>query len=463
VGLPGSDRQRHIILACILLTGLVRGLLYTLALPPWQHPDEPTHFEHVRYIAEVGRWPAWDDVNLPIRQAIAESMLRHNFWKDIPAPQLDEAALSAPGISVIGISTAAHPRLYYVLAAMWLKPWLGFPVETQLYALRWLSVMLNVAALALVYATAREIFPKQFLLAMSVCAFLLYQPMYSDVMTAVNNDALINTLGCAFFWVVARIFRRGWSLRRAALAAGVLLGALLTKTTAVALLAAFALSLLVYPWPGRAPKRALMWLAVIGLAVVGAALAFFLLGDAFPITAWVIGFVEKYFRVNWDRTLMTALNLQTLGRYYSAGVIVFRSFWAAFGWRHIVLNPAWYWAPGLATLLAVLGLTRTWLLERGRYPAWQVRYAGLALGAVLVAWAVAILRSTADQGNVRVYLSHGRYALVAIAPFALLFTAGILKWTPPAWRPWGAGAYVLGLAAFDLLCFWGALAPYYYG
>ena len=128
-----------------------------------------------------------------------------------------------------------------------------------------------------------------------------------------------------------------------------------------------------------------------------------------------------------------------------------------------MLSPGWYWVPGLASLVALIGLGRTWLAERYHYLVWQVRYAWLALGSVLLAWTITILRSQAAlDGVTGSYLSHGRYALVAIAPFAILFSAGIVRWFPITWRRWGVGAYVLGFVAFEWLCFWGTLMPYYY-
>lgn len=454
--------KRHGVLAGLLLLGLMRGGFYAITVPPWQHPDEPTHFEHARYIAVTGQWPAWADVNLPLRQMIADSMRRFNFWRDPPPDPFDPAALAAPGISLIGISTAAQPRLYYLLAALWLQPVLNFPVETQLYALRLLSVVLNLAALMCIYAAASEFFSGNFQLTMSASVFVLFQPMYTDIMSAVNNDVLINTLGCALFWVFARLYRRGWGWGRALAVGGLTLLAVLTKTTAVALVGAFIFSIGLYPWPERTQKMLKLGLSVLALGGVVLIVAVFLLGRHTPLTTGLVTLIERYFRVNWEGTLTTMFSPQALMRFIGTARIVFKSFWAAFGWRNVLLPPNWYWAPGLATLLALFGLARAWFLKRHLYPAWQIRFAGLALATVLLAWAITVLRSLAEQGSANVYYSHGRYAFVALAPFALLFTAGLLQWVPRAWRRWGVGVYIVSLALFEASCFWGVLVPYYY-
>ena len=45
-----ATMQRYQLIIWLVLV-LARGTVFTFAIPPWQHPDEPTHFEHVRLIA----------------------------------------------------------------------------------------------------------------------------------------------------------------------------------------------------------------------------------------------------------------------------------------------------------------------------------------------------------------------------------------------------------------------------
>jgi hypothetical protein len=93
---------------------------------------------------------------------------------------------------------------------------------------------------------------------------------------------------------------------------------------------------------------------------------------------------------------------------------------------------------------------------------WLARYLLFSLGAVVVTWIVAITRSQVVQGLVS-YLSHGRYAFIAIVPFAILFTVGLLYGLPERWRTGGFVVYLAALMAFDTLAFWGYLTPFYYG
>ncbi|MDH4137822.1 MAG: hypothetical protein OEW09_14065, partial [Anaerolineae bacterium] len=52
-----SNRYPHPVLFLIIVIYLVVGTLYALLTPPWQVPDEPAHYNYVRFVAENLRYP----------------------------------------------------------------------------------------------------------------------------------------------------------------------------------------------------------------------------------------------------------------------------------------------------------------------------------------------------------------------------------------------------------------------
>src|SRR5512142_944331 len=91
-----SDRAR---LTLVLLIALCQGLLYLCLQPPWQHYDEPTHFEHAWLLAHHPGLPQIGSEDPAMRRDVLASMIEHGFFKTIPAP-----ALLADGRIEIGIS-----------------------------------------------------------------------------------------------------------------------------------------------------------------------------------------------------------------------------------------------------------------------------------------------------------------------------------------------------------------------
>ncbi|MHB0875270.1 MAG: glycosyltransferase family 39 protein [Anaerolineae bacterium] len=446
-----SDRR---VLLALLVLALIHGALYVFLIPPWQHPDEPGHFEHARLIAEEHRLPGIVYVSYDTRREIAISMLEYDFWviegKGRIAPSLDDQTL-AEG-PPIGIPALSQPRLYYILGAIWLQPWLPFSVEAQLYALRLLSVLMNLGVIALLWRGAKLLFPAEPYMPLAVCGLVLFEPMFTDMMASVNSDVLANLLGAAYFVAVAELFRKGIRWRPGAVVVAALALGLITKTTFVAVAATLPFLALLYPWRRRWVRVGVWVLAAIGVALVGGFIWLSLQG-AGGLVGQLVGRAQRYFRVYWVDSLRSLFGIDRQGPPLGDTVsAVFRSYWAYFGWRSLAMPDAYYYFPLALTSAAVAGLVARairWL--RGvRADGWRIRYAAFGFASVVVIWAMTILRSQIVQGLTT--YSHGRYAFVGMAPFALLMMWGILGLIPAKWRPWVAVGLAAAMAVFDGAC-----------
>ena len=449
-------------LATLLFIALVRGVVYTFVIPPWQHPDEPAHFEHVRYIAEKGRLPAPDAVDLPIRREIVISMRAYDYWPH-GAPSLDDPAMTQPYGSPVGFSTFVQPRLYYIAAAAWLRPWLGVAIEGQVYAARMFSVLLHLGLIAAGFLAVRVFYPENRSLAVAAGAFLAFLPGLTDIMSSINNDVLLNLEAALFFLLMAWVFRRGPRWRLIVAAIGLAIAAVFTKRTGVVLAGLLPIAWAAYLLRFRRGRVLAVVIVLLLLAAVAGAVVFYSnAGDeARPaIDAWFY----RYFRAGLEQTLVNLVSAERQAVYLMTARIVFISFWAAFGWRDVMLALPWYWIPLGATALAALGLVLGEKVGRAGHRkarGWRASFTVFALLAVGLAWAAAVARSQAYQGATA-YLSHGRYAYVAILPFAFLLVKGLQAWVPLPWRPASLWVFILLVVSFDAVSFLGYLVPFYY-
>jgi hypothetical protein len=288
--------------------------------------------------------------------------------------------------------------------------------------------------------------------------------MYTDIMSAVNNDALVNVWGAGLFAVLAWIYRRGPNVLNAPLALLLVIAALLTKSTAVTLVPTLALGVICYLWRSRKAGLIIATVSLLSCALL-----------ATGIVVWqrqapqqfnqAVTWVGSYFRIDVSGTLENLINPARLIDYQRSASTVFNSFWAAFGWRHILLTPGWYVLLAVASLASLVGLV--WL---GFSRTSRVGQAGITVGircllfsaiSLALAWSIAVIRGQADQGLGFNYFSHGRYVFVAMVPFTLLFTYGCLGAIPERLRRFGVITYLLCVVAFDAICFWAFLMPYY--
>ena len=249
----------------ILLVALIQGLLYLSLQPPWQHYDEPTHFEYAALIAQIGRLPHPGDEDIALRREIVASMAEHQFFKNVPNPGLQ-------GDNVwLGISELVHPPAYYTLVSLPLRVIDHLDVTTQLYVARSVSVLLFLLTMAVTICMLRDLTPEGHVLRWAVPLAMVLLPPFVDLMTAVNNDAAAVAVFSLFLWGAVRTIRFGLSWRRLAWLCGTALIAAVTKNTAGVALGLAPLVCLIAFWARRHWRW--RWLAAIMLVGCAAMLA----------------------------------------------------------------------------------------------------------------------------------------------------------------------------------------------
>ena len=217
-----STRYPHPVLFLIIVIYLVVGTLYALFTPPWQIPDEPAHYNYVRFVAENLRYPVLQMGDYP-----------HEYLEEIKAKGFP------PEMSIDPIRYEFHqPPLYYSLAVpfYWLT-WFWPPAQ-QVIALRFLSLLMGGGVVYLAYLVAREVFPTNEVLALGTAAFVAGVPMHLAMLAAVNNDGLAELMLAGILWMLIRYIKEGdkgkaeEKVLRRLVGLGVLVGlGMLTKTT----------------------------------------------------------------------------------------------------------------------------------------------------------------------------------------------------------------------------------------
>ena len=263
---------------------LLQGLLYLFIAPPWQHYDEPTHFEYAWLIANRQALPQSGDYDQAMRRDVAASMLERNFFRDLDfRPNL--LAQNEP--VWIGITELHHPPLYYLLAALPLRLVRHSDITFQLYVARSVSLLLYLLSILIAGQLVGELLPSGHPLGWAVPGMMALLPAYADLMTAVNNDVGATVLFSLFLWGAVRTIVRGVSFPR--LLWIVITAALCvwTKNTAAVAVLLAPLALILALARGRWNHWG--WIG-IGAATVMALLALFSWGDA---ALWYRGTVQE--------------------------------------------------------------------------------------------------------------------------------------------------------------------------
>jgi 4-amino-4-deoxy-L-arabinose transferase-like glycosyltransferase len=420
--------------AFVLLAGL-----YSVVAPPFETPDEIWHYAFIQHLA-AGR-------GLPVSTPNTQAPWRQQGVQ-APGYYLAAAALTAaidqgdfPALyaranpqAASGRPDAPANRNYLIHHADEGWPWRGSVLA--LHVARLFAVTLGAVTLWAIYRALELILDRRWALLGTALVGLI--PQFIFISAAASNDNAINALAALVLWrLVALVVAppeagnrnehpgahprgrdRGaaysWRSLGPALAIGGLLGlALLTKLSALGLVALAGLAVVLAAW------RARRWRLLIynGLAVGLPALAiagwwyarnWVLYRDPLAWNVWEANILLRVVPAGW-RTIVAELGSLA------------RSFWGLFGWLNVPY-PAWvYGAFRVLTIAFALGLLLhilRWLISlvRRRRPPFDWRWAG---GWLLILWPVLLAISWIRFMRIAP-AAQGRYFFPAAPSLALL-------------------------------------------
>lgn len=264
------DREIRLGVFAILLA-LIHGVLYVWTVPPWQHYDEPNHFEYAWLAANLDHWPAPGDEQAEFSRRVVESMKANGFYANLVEPPPEDPQ------KVPGLSQLKEPPLYYFLASLPLSVMTAASLEDQLVAVRLISLLFYLFTVFVAWMLIREITAEANPLRWMLPLTLALIPGFVDAMTAANNDSAAVALFSFFLWGSVRLIRRGFSVEDFLWVTGSAALAYWTKNTAMV-----ALPLLPVVWLLGAMRGRLR--AVAGAVVLSGfillPLLFFTWGDA---------------------------------------------------------------------------------------------------------------------------------------------------------------------------------------
>jgi 4-amino-4-deoxy-L-arabinose transferase-like glycosyltransferase len=370
-----------------------------------------------------------------------------------------------------GVATE-EPPLYYTLELIPYELGGAGSVLDRVELMRLLSAAMAGLTALFLFLFLREALPRASWAWTVGAGAVAVTPMLGFMSGAVTPEALLYAVSAATFFALARAFRRGLTIRRAALIAGCVVVGLLTKVNFVGLLPGIALGLimLVGQLP-RASRTRLLRVAglalVVGIALLAVAYAGGVVSHSTIATpeasarnvlrhGSLLGRANYVWQFFLPRIPGTANDFPGI---FTTRQIWFDGFVGLFGWLDTTF-PGWVYDAALvpAGLLTLLAL-RSAVVDRAALRARLgelLTYLTMAIGLLVLIG----LASYAGFPKVGGAYAQSRYLL----PLLALLGAGIALAVRGAGRRWGPALGVVVLMLFvahDLFAQLQVIARYY--
>ena len=274
-------------LLLLQLVALIQVVAWSFALPPLQGPDETWHVAYTQHLAETGDAPSRTEgvspyaseegvliSNLDLGPAVgvltalpARSPVDRERWEAAARQLEDTARENGVGPNPI----AQNPPLYYAWEALAYLVASPLDLVDRLFVMKLANALLYLATIGFVWLLAGELFPRRRDLQTLATAAAVLLPQLAWLSAHVNPDTLLVTLWTAFFWLAARLLRRGATTGGLAAVGAVTAAAALTHGRGLALVVPALAAIAVAVW--RARERRALAGAALGVVIAGAGLA----------------------------------------------------------------------------------------------------------------------------------------------------------------------------------------------
>jgi hypothetical protein len=248
--------------ACALVASL-SAACWSVITPPFQAPDEPSHFAYAQLLAETGRLPDSNSGAVSKEEAIVMKGLHQSevewhsetqtitsqsaqreLQEDLTLP-LDRTGEGGAGVA------ASEPPLYYALATIPYDLGSSGTLLDSLALMRLLSALMAGVTALFVFLFVRETLPRVPWAWTVGGLAAAVTPLLGFTSGAVTPEALFYVVSSAMFFCLARAFRRGLTRRRAVAIGVVAALGFLTKLNFIGLAPGVTLGLVILGFRGE--------------------------------------------------------------------------------------------------------------------------------------------------------------------------------------------------------------------
>jgi hypothetical protein len=397
------EAVRPYIFTIFVLAFLIR-LAYAMITPPFQAPDEYSHYSYVKYIHERHELP------IQPNPAIRDEQLQFH---------------QAP--------------LYYFVSAPLFHD--GFGERIGLIGLRMVNIVFAMLTILMAYLFARLVFPQNPFVVGLICASVAFVPTFTYTSSTMRNGVLATFLASTGVYLCARaLLSKTWTDERWGWI-GVVGGlAVLAKLAAIGFLAGAGITLLLTSRSWRSAIVRTFWFCAGSILVAG-----WWFARNVILYGTLVMAVENGYRSS-HTDLALAAHLKTMI------ITLFKTYWAVFGRINEIhfqdIYKFYWWFVGLA----LLGFIR-YVMERRNEIAKEFLY--------FFFFAITLSLSSTLYYAYTFDSDQGRYMFPVIIPICTIIALGLNALFPRRYRRLVLSLVISTSVGINTIVLWRLVGIYY--
>lgn len=466
------------ILYLLLMAVALKALVWSLALPMFEGPDEQAHFAMVQFLSEEGRLPQGREYDLSKELLETEKLVgtfrnregnnAFTYHPEYRIPFSDHREgvqeskirdLNTKGNrqTYVWREAARYPPLFYVISSV--GYWLTWDADLigRFFAVRLMGVIWAVLLALVAYKTGQVLFEKTSW-AVALAALTTLHPMVSFVQAGINSDNLHMLLSTVILYWCCRLLKNGWEVQMA-LYVGLVLGLdLVTKPQGYILGLFVGLACVVRIVQQKSWREHVKPLLIVFCTVLLVA------GwQEVPVLYHLLFGTNPYLpdaARNMNPEFVPFLRY-SINRLYAQNIIWY---WGVFKWLGVVLPRPMWWITNRLVLAAGIGVLMVGYkaVRRWKSPISVVHLLFLVITSVLYVAAIFVF----DWEHYKIYGYsfgvQGRYYLPLVTAHMALLMVGLSAFGIKDWmKTWIIRGLVVWFLAMQTIGLYTILSIYY--
>ncbi len=402
----------------------IKGAVFVFLIPLWQGPDEPTHIEYIMRLSQESHFDPHLKSDDRIQKRIRNSMQANNF--DFIGAQMTDGNISP-------LANKKYPPFFYFINSYLVKLFKIEKFESQIYFMRFLSMIFGLGSVFFIYMIAKEIFGiDEMLYSLAAVSFAGFLPQFSYMTATVNPHNLANLIITAIVLICILGINYGPRWHYCFLVMALMVAGWFTKET---ILIALPFIFIIFGLPFLKRLMGSKYQKIVKI------LSFFLLASFICLSFFnlfsndilnkIYGQILNYLEMILGFMM---IGLQNPFLYFKETAILFVSFWLTYGFMVYKMSIGWYFFLFGISVLSIIGLfyiLKEKIKDKNSVKKNEVKVVLFLIVLLLFNFGVIFYDEASknfylnSESITTLFYAQGRYLFPSISAISCLFVLGI--------------------------------------